>query len=153
MTQFFYTRIVNGAPQGPLLNAAPVQQMNPALTTTVDSLTNEQLAEIGFARVHAPKFPVDGYHYKQGPVVQVNGVWTVTWEQQETPDRDYYLRSRSADARKGRNQLLSESDWTQISDAPLTAEQKAAWAAYRQELRDLTSQPNFPWEVMWPAKP
>jgi|TARA_Y100000593_G_C4174896_1_gene268943 hypothetical protein len=45
----------------------------------------------------------------------------------------------SADAKVGRmkrhrNRLLSESDWTQASDNPIS--NKAAWATYRQELRD-----------------
>ena len=37
-----------------------------------------------------------------------------------------------------RNALLKESDWTQIPDSPLTTEQQAVWATYRQELRDIT---------------
>ena len=32
-----------------------------------------------------------------------------------------------------RDRLLAESDWTQTADAPVD---KAAWAAYRQALRD-----------------
>ena len=39
--------------------------------------------------------------------------------------------------RQKRNKLLSESDWTQLQDAPLTDAQKQAWATYRQSLRDL----------------
>jgi hypothetical protein len=39
--------------------------------------------------------------------------------------------------RNQRDQLLAQSDWTQMADSPLAVEQKAAWAAYRQELRDL----------------
>jgi len=35
-----------------------------------------------------------------------------------------------------RDALLSASDWTQTLDAPLTDEQRAAWADYRQALRD-----------------
>ena len=34
-----------------------------------------------------------------------------------------------------RNFLLMDSDWTQLGDAPITAEQKAQWATYRQKLR------------------
>jgi len=34
--------------------------------------------------------------------------------------------------------LLIESDWTQMPDSPLTEEQKAEWATYRQALRDMT---------------
>jgi hypothetical protein len=41
--------------------------------------------------------------------------------------------------RHQRDQLLAQSDWTQMADSPLTVEQKAAWAAYRQALRDLPS--------------
>jgi hypothetical protein len=41
--------------------------------------------------------------------------------------------------REKRNGLLFASDWTQTLDAPLTAEKKAEWAAYRQQLRDITN--------------
>ena len=36
--------------------------------------------------------------------------------------------------RKHRNRLLSQSDWTQAADNPIS--NKAAWATYRQALRD-----------------
>jgi len=41
------------------------------------------------------------------------------------------------DLRERRNAALAASDWTQMPDAPLTEKQRAAWAAYRQKLRDL----------------
>lgn len=44
--------------------------------------------------------------------------------------------SAMANIRGQRNQLLKDSDWTQISDC--TAD-KTAWANYRQQLRDLPS--------------
>jgi len=44
-----------------------------------------------------------------------------------------------SEVKNQRNQLLSQSDWTQLPDSPLTDEQKTAWAVYRQELRDLPS--------------
>jgi len=51
--------------------------------------------------------------------------------------------------RKQRTEKLAESDWTQVADAPVD---KAAWATYRQALRDITTQPGFPWEITWPTK-
>lgn len=36
-----------------------------------------------------------------------------------------------------RASYLSWSDWTQVPDSPLTAEQRSAWQMYRQALRDL----------------
>jgi len=47
----------------------------------------------------------------------------------ETDDADI-LKARM---RHQRDRLLAASDWTQTADAPVD---KAAWAAYRQALRD-----------------
>lgn len=58
-----------------------------------------------------------------------------------------------SDVSSKRQKLLSSSDWTQIPDNPLTSEQKALWAQYRQELRDITSQEGYPFSVIWPTKP
>lgn len=60
--------------------------------------------------------------------------------------------------RSERTRLLSESDWTQYSDSPLTQEQKSQWASYRQQLRDVTnnidfSQPKIFDETFFPQKP
>lgn len=58
--------------------------------------------------------------------------------------------------RRQRDELLTECDWTQLPDAPLTAEQKATWMTYRQSLRDLPSQylsASGEVPVIWPSKP
>jgi hypothetical protein len=55
--------------------------------------------------------------------------------------------------RTNRNALLAQSDWTQLPDAPLTTEQKAAWAEYRQALRDLPETYTTPDEVVYPTPP
>lgn len=36
-----------------------------------------------------------------------------------------------------RKARLKASDWTQVTDSPLSDEKKAEWAAYRQTLRDI----------------
>ena len=43
-----------------------------------------------------------------------------------------------ASLRPERNRLLAASDWTQLNDTDLTEEEIAAWAEYRQGLRNLT---------------
>jgi hypothetical protein len=55
-------------------------------------------------------------------------------------------------AYKQRYFLLLGSDWTQMPDSPLSDEDKAAWATYRQALRDLPAQEGFP-NVAFPTKP
>jgi hypothetical protein len=52
--------------------------------------------------------------------------------------------------RNSRTQMLKDSDWTQVADAPVD---KAAWATYRQALRDITAQAGFPWTIDWPDQP
>jgi hypothetical protein len=51
--------------------------------------------------------------------------------------------------RTERNTRLADSDWTQLSDAPVNA---ADWATYRQELRDITGQAD-PFNITWPTRP
>jgi hypothetical protein len=52
--------------------------------------------------------------------------------------------------RQTRGEKLKDSDWTQVADASVD---QAAWAAYRQALRDITSQAGFPWTIDWPEQP
>lgn len=61
------------------------------------------------------------------------------------------LNDLTSSIRRYRNNLLLKSDWTQLPDVP--PETKIKWMAYRQALRNITDQPKFPNEVIWPAKP
>jgi len=65
-------------------------------------------------------------------------------------DSQKLLDIQADEARTQRNALLSGSDWTQVPDAPVD---QAAWAEYRQALRDLPQQAGFPTEITWPVKP
>lgn len=49
-----------------------------------------------------------------------------------------------------RNRRLAASDWTQVADAPVDA---AAWAAYRQALRDMPGNTADPHNPAWPTPP
>jgi hypothetical protein len=55
--------------------------------------------------------------------------------------------------RSQRDDLLSQSDWTQSPDSPLTEAKKQDWASYRQTLRDLPANTADPRNPTWPAKP
>lgn len=57
------------------------------------------------------------------------------------------------DIRLKRDALLSKSDFYVMPDYPSTEEALAQVKAYRQALRDITKQPNFPIMVAWPDKP
>ena len=61
----------------------------------------------------------------------------------------------ATEARTKRNQLLADSDWTQLPDArnAMGVDKAAEWDTYRQALRDITEQEGFPREIEWPIKP
>tara|TARA_B100000035_G_scaffold167405_1_gene142817 strand:+ start:14321 stop:14605 length:285 start_codon:yes stop_codon:yes gene_type:complete len=59
---------------------------------------------------------------------------------------------RLQQAKIERNILLQESDWALVSDSPLTDEQKTEATTYRQALRDLPAQEDFP-NIAFPTKP
>ena len=78
--------------------------------------------------------------------------WLQTWQvtaanAEEIAER---LQDKEAEVRQQRNALLSACDWTQLPDSPADHE---VWATYRQELRDVTAQEGFPWDVVWPEAP
>ena len=52
-----------------------------------------------------------------------------------------------------RNATLNGCDWTQLPDTALTADQKAAWASYRQQLRDWPETITDPFAPSWPTPP
>jgi hypothetical protein len=53
--------------------------------------------------------------------------------------------------RSQRDNLLLQSDWTQLPDVPQAT--RDAWASYRQALRDVTAQAGFPQTITWPTAP
>lgn len=57
---------------------------------------------------------------------------------------------QAASVRASRTEKLKDCDWTQVADAPVD---KAAWATYRQALRDISAQAGFPATVAWPTQP
>jgi hypothetical protein len=54
-----------------------------------------------------------------------------------------------------RLERLRASDWSDTASAPerLGPDLYAAWQTYRQALRDITDQPGFPTDVVWPVAP
>ncbi len=67
-------------------------------------------------------------------------------ETTEDVSNDYLIER----IRNWRNAELAATDWTQLSDAPAD---KAAYATYRQELRDLMAQSEDARAFIFPIKP
>jgi len=85
-------------------------------------------------------------------VEQIDGKWYTKHSVADMDDDAKAAKDaeQAKAVRADRNTKLADSDWTQLADS--TAD-KAAWATYRQALRDITAQAGFPWTVDWPAQP
>lgn len=83
---------------------------------------------------------------------EVDGQWTYEYTVRNKTSEVLAAEvdSVTASARATRNDLLSSSDWTQVSDAPAN---KSAWASYRVLLRNVPAQSGFPDEITWPDAP
>jgi hypothetical protein len=131
-----------------------------------DTLTQEVAEALGVDVVLEGPQATGGTHYQysqRSGVEQINGKWytkyilgpvfadgETTAAEQEAAYRATKDAEQAKSVRDQRKTKLAESDWTQIADS--TAD-KAAWATYRQALRDVPSQSGFPWEVTWPTTP
>ena len=63
------------------------------------------------------------------------------------------ISAQASEVRARRDRLLADTDWTQVLDAPVSDESRAALRVYRQALRDVTAQEGFPVAVVWPELP
>jgi hypothetical protein len=100
---------------------------------------------------------LDGKWYTKyilGPVFTDRAATDLQPAQTAAEQEAEYKATKDAEQAKSvrnqRTQMLKDSDWTQIADS--TAD-KTAWATYRQQLRDITTQAGFPWTVTWPDAP
>ena len=76
--------------------------------------------------------------------VESDDALTQTWTVTEKSDED-----KAESIRAQRNVLLRDTDYNALSDVTMSAEM----TAYRQALRDIPQQTDFPTTVTWPTKP
>jgi hypothetical protein len=145
--------IENGAVKQYPYSLGQLKAANP-LTSFPAQATDEMLASFGVERVFfsTPPELTDTQVLEEGTPVIADNRWTQVWTVRDMTTEEVASRNdtQAATVRAQRNNKLTESDWTQVADAPID---KAAWAAYRQVLRDVPSQQGFPWNITWPDAP
>jgi hypothetical protein len=78
----------------------------------------------------------------------VDGEWTQVWQVVQL-----FLDHAVGNIRAHRNHLLSDTDWIVSHSYEIGEPVPVEWASYRQQLRNITAQAGFPYEVIWPTKP
>lgn len=131
---------------------------------TYDMLTPEimELLDVDpvFEGPHASGGTVYQISQRDG-VEQIDGKWFTKYvlgpSFENDVDRVAYETKIDADhaaaIRRDRDARLANTDWRVIKALEAGTPQDFEWSAYRQQLRDITSQDGFPWSVVWPVEP
>jgi hypothetical protein len=125
-----------------------------------EEFINQYGGDVVFEGPQASGGTVYQYSMRQG-VEQIEGKWYAkyvlgpvftgnTAAADEAAYKAMKDAEQAANVRRTRTEKLKDCDWTQIADS--TAD-KAAWATYRQALRDITTANGFPWTMTWPESP
>lgn len=124
----------------------------------VTCFNNTDLPTSGFSLVAVEEKPIPSFDpltqsckLSDTPVLEGSD-WVLPWvvENKSEEQMATELQYEKSNARGRRNEKLQMCDWTQLADAPVD---QAAWATYRQALRDVTGQEGFPWTIIWPTQP
>ena len=159
---------------GEVLTQGQVRMLN--FNTSLPKVWDANVCEsLGIDPVlETPKPEVTGYTQaiRNGATQDANGNWVQAWSivdmfsdytddegalhtkaEQEAAYQAKLDASMADSVRSQRDRTLAESDWMVIRASETGIALDAAWAAYRQALRDITSQAGFPNDVNWPVEP
>lgn len=146
-----YIKLTNGVPEK--YTIGQLRRDNPQ-TSFPKSIPDSILADYDVYPLTPTTQPAVDYtkNIDEGTPTLVNGAWLQVWDITDATAEQIAERTdeQASNIRRQRNRLLSDCDWTQLPDAPVDA---TSWTTYRQSLRDISSQENFPWNVIWPEKP
>jgi hypothetical protein len=142
----------------------------PSWETTTTEVLEALGADVVFEGAQATGGTVYQYSQASG-VEQVDGKWytkyvlgpvfvdttdegvTTTALEHETAYKATKDAEQAKSVRTTRDTKLAECDWRVIKAAETATTLDAAWATYRQALRDVTGQSGFPWTITWPDAP
>ena len=141
-----------------ILETQDIIKENPNVSFPNKSWTNDILNPFGYAELKddGVRPSVTRYQrFKLGTPENRKGEWYKTFiiEDMSPSEIESMDQQKKTEVLSSRNQLLVASDWTQLPDVALTDEKKLEWAEYRQKLRDITTQDEYPWKVNWPYSP
>jgi len=137
---------------GQVVEVADYRNMFAGTSFPSTGISDEFLAENSCKKVTVWK-PYDAQEQKLvgcPAYIENNEVFTVVVEPLTPEDKQALYDSKAAEVRNIRNNMLTECDWTQLPDSPVD---KTIWANYRIELRNVTEQSGFPFNVVYPTAP
>ena len=151
---------------GELKSQGDIRKLNP--NVSLPKVWNENVYEaLGIDPVLATPQPEPSAAYKtvvrDGAEQDAKDNWVQKWteqdmfadteeatkSEQETAYQAQLDAAAASVARSERDAKLAETDWMGMSDVTMSAD----WATYRQALRDVPAQSEFPNSITWPTEP
>jgi hypothetical protein len=126
-------------------------------TSFPQQLTVELINDLGYDVVlEGPQAQPTRYQaaFRDG-VEEIDGQWFTKYSVADMDDETKAAKDaeQAKNVRDTRDAKLAESDWRVIKALESNTPQDFEWATYRQALRDIPTQADFPWEVVWPTQP
>jgi hypothetical protein len=143
-----HIKLTNGEPE--IYSIGQLHRDNPE-TSFPTTPTAELLASYGVYPVREltrPSYDPQTHYLKTSNFYQVEGQWQVHYSVEPLPEAHV-----SQTMRAERNRLLAQSDWVVAKSYEQQTPVPDEWVDYRQKLRDLPAQQNFPYDIIWPSQP
>ena len=145
-----YLKLTNGTPENYTIGQLRRDNPNTSFPKNIPASILESFGVYSYTQEPQPEFNEKTQKLEDGGFVK-GETWTKTWNiVEKTPEEvAEWLEQQGQIARSKRNSLLAETDYLALSDNNMTPEM----SAYRQALRDITTQEGFPESISWPTKP
>jgi len=143
-----HLKLTNGSPAKYTLGQLRRDNKN---TSFPKQISDELLASYDvypYTRPATPEYDNLAWRLIDDEFVNVNGAWMLPYKLEALP-----LEQAEQNIRSRRDRLLAETDWLVIKSYERGENIPAEWELYRQALRDITTQPSFPYDIAWPTKP
>ena len=147
-----YAKITNGSVDQYPYTIGQLRRDNPntSFSRVIPETVLNDYGVFSVVEVSEPEYD-NTKNIAEGTPVFVNGKWTQVWRVTDASSEEISDRAirQGAEVRKQRDVLLEETDHYGLSDVTMSDAMKT----YRQALRDVPQQTDFPGTINWPTKP
>lgn len=143
-----YLKIVDGSPVKYSVDQLRIDNQHVSFPRQIDDYLLESYSVYPYTRSTPPTYDYLSQRLIDGEFEQSDGNWVLPYlvENLEQDNAEKNIKAK-------RDGLLNSTDWLVIKYTEMGESLPQEWSAYRQALRDVTSQSGFPYDVEWPTKP
>jgi hypothetical protein len=100
-----------------------------------------------------PIFGMEGFKDKLNDLSWI-GMPDIGWFEIEVSDKEIEIKEKKQFVDSQIEKFLNESlHMVAVDNLNVTKQQRVEWLEYRQKLKEISLQPDYPLEIYWPKKP